>query len=530
MKKHYLSIYTRIIAFIFTISLNSLSYGQTWAVKNIDENYVGRHELGATQIGDKFIFFGGRESSTQLDVYDYATNTWSLGGTAPVEFNHFQAITYEGLIWVIGAFKTNTPNPEQNADYIYMYNPASEQWIQGMEIPNARKRGSTGLAMHDNKFYLVGGNTVGHSGGYVSYFDEFDPSTGTWTVLTDAPRARDHFQAAVIDNNLYALGGRLTGGPGGLFEPQVYEVDVYNFSTSTWSTLDVSQNIPYPRAGLGVVVFNNEIFTIGGETTFNNTTNGPVGVVESYNPSTNTWTTRNGLNHERHGFQPIVSGNAIYVASKSEGNTAMKSMEYYGVDNPVGSPNINSTLTPDEYVKSFVYSDDDGSIVLQITLSNNAGTTGTFIDSIELTGLNYTMSQSYSNILIGANSDLIIEVTLNDTTQEESNGNLAVTYNNNASFNISLEGDLDSTLSVESSGDLLEDLKLYPIPVTSSFKINISTRKVKLYDISGKLIKEFVGEFNKGHSFDISNLESNIYFVFIENKFGSYQTRKLIKK
>ena len=31
------------------------------------------------------------------------------------------------------------------------------------------------------------------------WFDEFDPATGTWTQLEDAPRGRDHTQAAIIN-------------------------------------------------------------------------------------------------------------------------------------------------------------------------------------------------------------------------------------------------------------------------------------------------------------------------------------------
>lgn len=173
----------------------------TWTDKNEDENYVARHEFGFVQAGDKFIMFGGRESAQTLDIYNYATNSWSNSGMVPVEFNHFQAVTYQGLIWVIGAFKNNEW-PEASADYIYMYNPTSEEWIQGMEIPSSRKRGAAVLVVYNDKFYIVGGNTNGHHGGYVPYFDEFDPVIGIWTTLSDAPRSRDHFQAVVYNNKL----------------------------------------------------------------------------------------------------------------------------------------------------------------------------------------------------------------------------------------------------------------------------------------------------------------------------------------
>ena len=192
--------------FTWSVTSNSANF---WFDKDEDESYTARHECSFVQAGDKFYLFGGRENAQTLDVYDYTTNTWNaLVNSAPIEFNHFQAVEYDGLIWVIGAFKTNNYPSELPADHIWAFNPATEEWIQGPEIPASRKRGSTGLVVHNNKFYILAGNTIGHSGGYVTWFDEYDPATGTWTVLADAPRPRDHFHAAVIDGKLYAASGR----------------------------------------------------------------------------------------------------------------------------------------------------------------------------------------------------------------------------------------------------------------------------------------------------------------------------------
>ena len=411
-----------------------------------------------------------------------------------------------------------------------MYNPASEQWIQGMEIPESRKRGSGGLSVYNNKFYLVGGNNIGHSGGYVPYFDEFNPQSGTWTELDDAPRARDHFQAAVIGDKLYAVGGRLTGGPEGLFEPQVPEVDVYDFNTSSWSTLDASSNLPNPRAGLGVVVFNNEIFTIAGETTFNRVDNGAVNIVESFNPTNGLWTTRNSLNFTRHGIQAIASGDGIHVAGGSEGGFPIRNMEFYDTDNPVGSPNVNSTFQPDETTKSFTYAEDDGTVTIDIILSNSLGTTGTYIDTIEISGVNFTLVESYDNRFLGANSNLTVSVILNDTTQDESNGLVTVTYNNNSTVDIILDGELDGTLSIPTA--TLDDNKLsiYPMPTTGIFSINKSVSTITIYSLSGRLVKQFKGAFNKGTSFDVSEINPNLYVVVVKDSNGKQSITKLLKK
>jgi len=505
-------------------------FSQTWIEKNESENYVARHEFGFVQAGDKFVMFGGRESSQRLDVYDYATNTWEQGGMAPEPFNHFQAISFEGLIWVIGAFKTNVPNPEESADYIYMYNPATQQWIQGMEIPESRKRGAAGLAVYNNKFYVVGGNNNGHSGGYVSYFDEFNPTTGAWTSLTNAPHERDHFQAAVFGDKLYAIGGRLTGGPGGLFEPQVPEVDVYNFITEQWTTLNNSQNIPNPRAGLGVIVYNNEIYTLGGETTFNRPNNGQVSIVESFNPTTNTWTTQSSLNYPRHGFQPIVSGSTLYVAGGSSGGVIIRNMEYLGTDDASGTANVNSTFAAAETTKAFEYGPDFGSVTIDIELSNTSGTTGTYIDNISITGTDYTLANTYANQLVGANSSVSIQAVLTNTTQNTRNGTVSVTYNNNSTLTIELEGTLNPTLSIDTLNETNGNLLVYPSPTKNTFSINHSVTELKLYDVSGKLIKEFSGAFKAKQDFSVSELSAGLYIVKARNSSQAQFTGRLIKK
>ena len=109
------------------------------------------------QAGDQFYLFGGRESPQVLDTYDYASDSWSASASAPISFNHFQANEYQGLIWVIGAFKTNNFPNELPSDSVYVFDPAADVWMQGPTIPVARRRGSTGLVVYDSKLYVVGG-------------------------------------------------------------------------------------------------------------------------------------------------------------------------------------------------------------------------------------------------------------------------------------------------------------------------------------------------------------------------------------
>jgi N-acetylneuraminic acid mutarotase len=401
-----------------------------WNDKDENENYTGRHECSFVQAGDKFYLMGGRESSQTIDIYDYATNTWSsLINSAPLEFNHFQATEYQGLIWVIGAFKTNNFPSELPAEHIWMFNPASNEWIQGPPIPSNRQRGSAGLTVYNDKFYISGGNTIGHDGGFVAWFDEYDPATGIWTQLADAPRARDHFHSEVIGDKLYLAGGRLSGGTGGTFKPVIPEVDVYDFSTLTWSTLSV--NLPTPRAAASVVNYNDKLLVIGGEVENENVygvvTNDALKITEEYNPISNSWSRIADLNFKRHGTQAIVSGNGVYTlaGSPNKGGGNQKNMEYLGTDTPMGELSVASIISVPLSVQISQGSSKE------IPLNIIEGNIGVYITSIELQGPESEkfniLSGKFINALLKANSEqnIVVEYVGLDGTET---ANLLINY------------------------------------------------------------------------------------------------------
>ncbi|WP_232623055.1 PKD domain-containing protein [Pareuzebyella sediminis] len=407
------SFLTGLVSCIFLNAVNA-----QWVDKNESENYTARHECSVVQAGDKFYVMGGRENSRTLDVYDYATNTWSqLENSAPEEFNHFQATEYKGLIWVIGAFKNNAFPNEEPADYVWAFNPVSEEWIRGPLIPQNRRRGSTGLVVYNDKFYITGGNTVGHNGGYVSWFDEYDPQTGEWTVLADAPRARDHFHSAIVGDKLYLAGGRLSGGAEGTFKPVIPEVDVYDFNNGQWSTLAAAQNLPTPRGAPSVAVLNGKLLVIGGEVenemVYGVEVNDALKITEQYDPATQTWQRLADMNYERHGTQAIVSGNGVYVlaGSPQKGGGNQKNMEYYGVDAPAGTPSTASSLTLPDAVELEVNSSKN------FDMAAVGGNVGVFIRSMEITGSGASNFQITSgaleNVLLPPGSTNPVTITLN---------------------------------------------------------------------------------------------------------------------
>jgi hypothetical protein len=285
-----------------------------WDVLRVVGEHVPRFESGYVKAGERFYLVGGRQAPQPVEIFDVATRTWKTGAVSPVTMHHFQPAVYEGKIYVLGAL-TGSGRGEPPLPDVYIYDPAADRWEKGPAIPPDRLRGGAGTVVHDGLIYLVAGHQLGHSSGHVPWLDSFNPRTGEWRTLADAPRPRDHFQAVVVDGKMYAPGGRRSAAATGhALDLTIPEVDVYDFASKTWSTLPATVNIPTQRAGASTVVLNRMIVVIGGESAadFRMHTE-----VEALNLETMRWTTLAPLNHGRHGTGAIVHDGKIYVAAGS---------------------------------------------------------------------------------------------------------------------------------------------------------------------------------------------------------------------
>ncbi len=139
------------------------------------EKPAARHENAAAVVDGKLYLIGGR-GMRPLDILDLASGRWRTGAKPPVEINHIQAVVFDKRIYVIGAL--NGPFPQENViPHILIYDPAADRWTKGAPLPAGRHRGAAGVVVHDGHFYLIGGNRLGHNGGYVPWLDRFDPKT-----------------------------------------------------------------------------------------------------------------------------------------------------------------------------------------------------------------------------------------------------------------------------------------------------------------------------------------------------------------
>ena len=323
------------ILFFFGYSTAPLSaqenilQAEVWTTIGTSNTPDERHENGFVAYNGKLYLLGGR-GIKRVQIFDPSTNSWADGAYNPFQMHHFQAVIYDDLIYVIGAYTGACCDAEFGISNVWAYSPGTDQWIEKHEIPSNRRRGSTGAVVYNGKIYIAGGLNGGHGATATSFnwFDEYDPSNGQWKTLPNAPRVRDHFHTVLFNGKLYLTGGRDTGDPS-VTQKTIAEIDVYDFNAGSWSTLGAGKNLPTPRGGASSVLYQGEILVIGGETHDQETAHKRT---EAFNPITESWRTLSELVVGRHGTQATVLNDAVYIAAGSAqkgGDPELNSIERY---------------------------------------------------------------------------------------------------------------------------------------------------------------------------------------------------------
>ena len=305
--KLYCQLLTLITLLFVSISRPALAQSWSEVITSDASKVTARHESNAVELGGYIYVFGGR-GNRPVDRYDPINNVWKTVAQTPVEMHHFQAVVFNQKIYIVGAFTCCYP-AEPTLQDIYVFDPTDNTWTTEGTMPSSRLRGSAGTFTYDNKIYVIGGNTAGHSGGAVPWFDEYDPVSGIWRTLPDAPNSRDHVTAAVVGTKLVVAAGRKTNID---FTNTVGQTDVFDFATNTWSR--TAHDIPTERAGAMAVSHDNRVYIIGGES---GTLASAHANVEVFNPDSGTWRALDNMVNPRHGGGAAMYGSILHVFAGS---------------------------------------------------------------------------------------------------------------------------------------------------------------------------------------------------------------------
>jgi N-acetylneuraminic acid mutarotase len=253
-----------------------------------------RSEMAVAEVGGKVYVIGGyppgRIPSNVVQVYDLASDSWTLGPPTPVPLHHSHAVAVGGRLFLIGGEfdGAGTGRPEVYLNTVYELDLAAGAWRPRAPMPTARSGGGVGVI--DGKIYVAGGRPPRGND-----FAVYDPAADQWTVLPALPTARNHLAVDAIGGRLYVAGGRFDAGVGG---PMTAVLEIFDPTAGAWLP---GAPLPAPRAGATAIAAFGCLYVIAGEG--NNAD--PMGMfhqTDAYDPRTNTWHSLSHMPTATHGL------------------------------------------------------------------------------------------------------------------------------------------------------------------------------------------------------------------------------------
>lgn len=287
---------------LLLLTFNTLS-AQQYTKKASMPNKL--YALHATILNDKIYVISGSDLSVVqkvIQIYNPATDTWTMGKPLPVATTEGFCCTINGKIYMVGGFDVSGA-----IGAVQEYNPLTDTWALKKPMPTARCMISG--AVVDNKIYI----TCGWIGSYKT-LEVYDPATDTWTTKSDIPLGfLQNNGGAAIGTDIYITGGRSYSG--GTYYAHHFK---YNTATNQWATMK-----PMPTASFSgsSVVYKGKIHYFGGAA--GGSSMQPYWSVGVFQPTVNshylydhisdTWSAGMSMPQKVAGHATVAVHNKIYI-------------------------------------------------------------------------------------------------------------------------------------------------------------------------------------------------------------------------
>jgi len=175
----------------------------TWETKK--SMPTSRYALDANVVNGKIYMIGGSQRTPNdnfdiNEVYDPVTDTWTTKTSIPTGVDYYASAVVNNKIYIIGGAVGVTLNQ--------IYNPETDTWSSGAPLPTVVDSAAAGVTAGTTvtqRIFVLGGK---HGLDAVNLNQVYDPETDTWVAGPAMPTARYGLGVAVVDDSLYAIGGR----------------------------------------------------------------------------------------------------------------------------------------------------------------------------------------------------------------------------------------------------------------------------------------------------------------------------------
>ena len=147
-----------------------------------------------------------------LDAWANGNAKWEERKPLPVARNQFSCAVLNEKIYCIGG-QFGHDQHQLDQDRVDIYDPATDSWSVGPSLPKPHSHAEAGTFVYKDTIYMVGGHTT--KPGERKRMDADVLSLkegGEWQLVTELPRPLSSPAAAIIDDKLYVAGGSRNGG------------------------------------------------------------------------------------------------------------------------------------------------------------------------------------------------------------------------------------------------------------------------------------------------------------------------------
>ncbi|XP_043556881.1 kelch-like protein 13 isoform X1 [Chiloscyllium plagiosum] len=250
---------------------------QMW--KSLAAMDVPRYQHGVAVIGNFLFVVGGQSNydtkgKTAVDTtyrYDPRYNKWKQMGSLNEKRTFFHLSALEGNLYAVGG-----RNVAGELATVERYNPATNEWSYATRM-NEPHYGHAGT-VYGGYMYISGGIT--HDT-FQKELQCYDPKTNCWSRKSDMSTVRGLHCMCSIEDRLYVIGGNHFQGVNDYDD--VLSCEYYSPIADQWTHI-----APMLRgqSDVGVTVFNNNIYVIGGYSWNNRCM---VEIVQKYDPEKDEW-------------------------------------------------------------------------------------------------------------------------------------------------------------------------------------------------------------------------------------------------
>jgi N-acetylneuraminic acid mutarotase len=197
--------------------------------------------------------FGEGPESSAVHAYDTATDSWQRLADLPTLYQMPNVAAVEDRVFVLGGL-------ELNATLEYDFD--NDEWLERapLPVPVDEGPGAAAVAVQGDRIFVAGGVLKGLSSNLLNTgirqdgFYAYDVSSDLWLTLPSLPVAVGYSMAAVIDDELWVMGGSDT-------HERTDRVTAYDIASETWSDKPA---LPVSLSSAASGVLQGRIYVTGG--------------------------------------------------------------------------------------------------------------------------------------------------------------------------------------------------------------------------------------------------------------------------